>query len=412
MADSASARFSREYATDVDWIKLPPELLLEIFSYLSPVTILNEVAFVCRKFNSLKFHPSLWREIDVTNWSGPIKYLETFMIILSPVIDRVSQHLRSLSFCQVTGNRVFGSNKRWLFYKFSNIVHLELTECDYVTAQILDEIRYNFTKIETLVLSGCSNVDDEAMEVLSKFERLTKLDITQCYHVTDRGVNYIADMPCQILHFLSSVVVLISDRSIVNLVSKQTKIEALVLSGRNLTDYSVIDACHRLANLKNFQIFNCTNLTDRSIYALCGKVRLQRLHLDDIAKEVSTRAINCLFQEKPLMNLTKLGICSADAVVDETVNAISSGFPHLESIFLDFCTKVTDKSINNLIKSCRKLELASLHGLTNLEGDWLAEIDQYLPKLLCLCISFCTGISDDKIKHFLMRKPDLTVFGR
>ena len=75
MADSASARFSREYATDVDWINLPPELLLEIFSYLSPVTILNEVAFVCRKFNSLKFHPFLWREIDVKNWSGPIKYL-------------------------------------------------------------------------------------------------------------------------------------------------------------------------------------------------------------------------------------------------------------------------------------------------------------------------------------------------
>ncbi|CAK8677394.1 unnamed protein product [Clavelina lepadiformis] len=353
MADFASDCSSGECGSDVDWMKLPSELWLEIFSYLSPVTILNVVSFVCRKFKSLSFHLSLWTEMDVTKWVGPIINLDSFIENLSSMIYRVSEQLRSLSFCQFTGNFVFGSDKRWLFYNFSNIVHLEFPECDYVTAQILEEIRQNFTKIEALILGGC--------------------------------------------------------RSIVNLVSKQTKIEFLVLSGRNLTNYSVTEACLRLANLKIYYIYDCKSLTDRSIYALCGKVNLECLYLQRATK-VSPQAFHHLFQEKHLMNLTALSICFTDAVLDETVDAIISGCPHLESIDLNFCSKVTDKSIDKLMKSCRKVEVVCLHGLTNLEGDWVAEIDHYLPKLHCLGLACCTGISKDKVKHLLLRKPDLTVF--
>ncbi|XP_076799893.1 F-box and leucine-rich repeat protein 13-like [Clavelina lepadiformis] len=422
MADSASDRSSGECATDVHWMKLPSEIWLEIFSYLSPVTILNEVAFVCRKFNSLSFHLSLWNKLDLTNW-------ESFIENLSPVIDLLSENLRSLSFCQINGNFVFGSDKRWLFYKFSNIVRLELPECEYVTAQILEEIRKNCKKIERLNLSECRNVDDQAMKVVSKFEHLTKLDITQCHQVTDDGVNFIADMPCQILHFLSFDVQQFSDRGIVNLVTKQTKIEFLILSGDNITDYSVIDACHCLVNLKKFHIYDCRNLTDRSIHALCGKVRLECLCLQRATK-VSTQAFNHLFQEKPRLNLKDLCIGDTDAVVDDTVYAISSGskfvvilsssftitcfsrkyfarYPHLERIELNFCCKVTDKSIDELIKSCRKLEVVSLQGLTSLKGDWLAEIERYLPKLRSLTMCFCCGISEEKVKHLFLRKPDL-----
>ncbi|CAK8677399.1 unnamed protein product [Clavelina lepadiformis] len=308
MADSASDCLSGEYASDVDWMKLPSELWLEILSYLSP---------------------------------------DSFIENLSPVIDLVSENLRSLSFCQITGNFVFGSDKRWTFYKFSNIVRLELTECEYVTAQILEEIRKNCTKIETLNLSGCSNVDDQAMQVVSKFEHLQILNISECSKVTDEGVNFIADMPCQILQFLSYDVQQISDR-----------LECLYLQRATI---------------------------------------------------ISTQAINHLFQKKPRLNLTELSICFTVAVRDETVDAISSGCPHLESIDLNFCSEVTDKSIDKLIKSCRKLKVVSLHGLKNLEGNWLAEIDHYLPKLRCLGIAFCSGISEEKVKYLLLRKPDLTV---
>ena len=35
--------------------------------------------------------------------------------------------------------------------------------------------------------------------------------------------------------------------------------------------------------------------------------------------------------------------------------------------------------------------------MTNLEGDWLAEIDHYLPKLHRLSMAFCSGISEEKV---------------
>ncbi|XP_076801629.1 F-box and leucine-rich repeat protein 13-like [Clavelina lepadiformis] len=410
MEESASDCRSRENATGVDWNKLPSELWLEIFSYMSPVNIVGVLRYVSTLFESYSFHPSLWRQIDLTDWNGPTTHLDSFIENLSPVIDQVSEHLRTLSFCQITGNIVFDSDKRWLFYKFSNIVSLEITDCDCFTAEILAEIRQNCKNIEALVLSGCCEVNDEALEVVSKFEHLTRLDIEGCCFVSNKGVNFIAEMSGQILIFLSRGVHQLSDRSIVNLVTKQTKIESLVLSGENLTDYSVINACLHLANLKHFEIFKCKNFTDRSIYALCGKVKLERLHLENIAEEISTRAFNSLFRYKPMLNLKELGLYIADAVVDETIDAISSGCPHLDTLELTFCSKVTDKSIEKLIKSCRKLEIMCLNGMTSLKGDWLAGLDHYLPKLHCLCIAFCSGISDDKIKHLLSRKSEISVY--
>ncbi|CAK8677379.1 unnamed protein product [Clavelina lepadiformis] len=408
-SNSDSDCSSVEYATDVEWSKLPDEIWLQIFSHLPQYTLLTDLRLVSRLFNSLAFDPSLWKVMDLTDWIGHSPLLIAFIEALDRVIDRVSQHLRVLSFCEESGKRVFGSYKRWLFYEFSHVVHLELIDCDVIRTTIMNEIRQHCTKIETLVLDGCSNVDDEAMKVVSKFEHLSILDISGCSQVTDEGVNYIAEMPCQITQFISFDVWHLSDKSIVNLVNKQTKIEILTLYGDDLTDKSVIDACHCLPNLKNFEIFDCTNLTDGSVYALCGKVSLERLHFQRATKNISTKAINHLFQEKPLVNLKDLSVSFTDAVVDETVNAISSGCPNLKNIELDWCSEVTDESIDYLVKSCRKLEFLCLNGLTKLKGNWLAEIDHYLPKLQSLTIAFCTGISDDKIKNVLLRQPDLLV---
>ncbi|CAK8677385.1 unnamed protein product [Clavelina lepadiformis] len=410
MEESESDSPSSEYAIDVNRKKLPDEIWLHIFSFLPQYTILAVIPFVCRLFNSLAFDFSLWRKINLKYSNYHPQFMIAFTEVLPFVIDRVSQNARYLLFNETTGNHVFSSNIRWMYYKFSNIVHLDVSECCIINARTLNEIRHHCTKIETLVLNGCSEVDDEAMKVVSKFVHLTKLDISECPRITDRGVNFIADMPCQILHFLSYDVQWISDGGIVNLVIKQTNIETLVLHGRNLTDLTVIAACQCLANLKHFRISFCTELTDNSMYALCGKTGLRRLYLRNITNQVSTGAFNLLFRYKPLLNLTELGICHADAVVDETVNAISSGSPNLKIIYLNWCTEVTDQSIFNLITSCRQLELLSVHGLAKLKGSWLVGIDHFLPKLKHLLIPFCGGISNNKIKNVLLRNKHVVVY--
>ncbi|CAK8677398.1 unnamed protein product [Clavelina lepadiformis] len=409
MEDSVSTFQSEECANFVDWYKLPDEIWLHIFSYLHQHTILSAVRHVCCLFNSLAFDSSLWREINMKTWHGNPAVLEALYELLQPEIDRVSQHLRSFSFCQITGNRVFGSVKRLLFYKFSNIVNLELTGCDCVTAQILDEIKLSCKKIESLELHGCSNVDDEAMKVVSKFEHLSKLDISHCTQVTEEGVNFIADMPCQILHFLSNVEFHLDDRCVENLVSKQTKIEFLVIHGLGLSDNSVIAVCRYLGNLQRFRICNCTNLSDTSFRALYGKVSLQQLHLENIPDNISAPAIAGLFKDKLFVNLRDLAICDTKAVDDNTINVIVSGCPQLEIASFDHCSSVTDTSITNLMESCKQLQLLSLRGLTKLRGDRFEEINQYLPELTYLNISLCSSISEQKKFQLLSLHPKLIV---
>ena len=85
MEESASDCPSRENATGVDWNKLPSELWLEIFSYMSPVNIVGVLRYVSTLFESCSFHPSLWRQIDLTDWNGPTTHLvrnESLLLLL------------------------------------------------------------------------------------------------------------------------------------------------------------------------------------------------------------------------------------------------------------------------------------------------------------------------------------------
>ncbi|CAK8677913.1 unnamed protein product [Clavelina lepadiformis] len=442
MEDLGSSFCTKELSSDLDWARLPVEIWLQIFGDLPQSTLLFVVRYVCRFFKSLTFDPSLWRKIDLNKWkeNTTLSFLQIKDSVLlaedeetdadmrnivakllkygdlsstdlfTPVISRVSKSLLSMSFSRYTGDFVFGSHERSLLYECSNIVCLDLAFCDNITTPILDEISLNCEKIETLILQGCSEVNDDAMKAVSTFKHLTKLDISHCAAVTDVGINFLAGMPCRILHFLSDGVLHLSDWGVLNLVSHQTEIECLVLDGEDLTDISVIVSCRHLANLQKFQMSFCSKLTDQSILALCGKVRLQRLHLRKISSQVSTQALVRLFQEEPLANLRDLAICDTEHVNDDVINTISSGCPLLQRIHLDWCCEASDKSISELFQLCRELEHVSLVGLVRLKGPWLINVDHHLPKLRHLDLSLCNDIPDAQLYKLVLRKRDIVAY--
>ncbi|CAK8673191.1 unnamed protein product [Clavelina lepadiformis] len=402
--------FDSDSEPEVLWGELPDDVWLQIFRFLPQYTILSVICNVCSRFRATAFYSTLWRVLDFRKWDDHPALVMSFLELLKPEMGKVSNHLRSLSFGKNTGNNVFGSNSRWLFYACHNLVYLDVGECDQMTALTVDELAYYFCNVKTLILQGCRKVDDEAMRAVSKFPNLSSLNITNCTNVTDVGLNFVAGMRSRLLHLETSEVWHLSDEAIQNLVSQQPQIESLILYGENLTDLSVISTCHYLGNLRTFQMSFCRGLTDRSIFALCGKVRLQTLHLKKIAEEITTEALTLLFKETPLVNLRDLAICNTDAIVDDTVYAIAAGCPNLQKLHLDWCCEVTDNSMGELFRSCRHLQFVSLTGLGGLEGNWLVDIDHQLPFLTHLDVSLCRSIPGHRLRHLLLRNRKLEVY--
>ena len=72
---------------------------------------------------------------------------------------------------------------------FPNLKQLDVSGCQ-VTLQSIQKFA-NFKQLKQLFLWTCQNVDDSAMEVISKYPQLTRLSILECDTISDLGFRYL-----------------------------------------------------------------------------------------------------------------------------------------------------------------------------------------------------------------------------
>jgi hypothetical protein len=75
-------------ASQINIKNLPPELLLEIFSWLGVRDLYEHVPLVCKKFDILARHPSLWMELSFREKSVPTS-LACKLLHRSPLLRRL-----------------------------------------------------------------------------------------------------------------------------------------------------------------------------------------------------------------------------------------------------------------------------------------------------------------------------------
>ncbi|RDB22755.1 SCF E3 ubiquitin ligase complex F-box protein grrA [Hypsizygus marmoreus] len=166
-----------------------------------------------------------------------------------------------------------------------NLRVLDLTSCK-ITDDAVEGIVTHAPKIQTLILSGCSQLTDRALESICKLGE--HLDVLMLAHVAN-----------------------ITDRAVVKLARSCWNLRCVdVAFCRNLTDMSIFEFA-ALKGLRRLSLVRVHKLTDIAIFSLAEHATsLERLHLS-YCDRLSLDAVHLLLRKlKQLQHLTATGVPS------------------------------------------------------------------------------------------------------
>lgn len=190
-------------------------------------------------------------------------------------------------------------------YPLQNLKDLSISFWDLDTDQKNSSILTAFQQLTGLELSCCPSLDDKIFYELAMMPKLQKLAVSQCPNLSDIGISVIA-------------------RGKIHAYLRTLKLTG---SHKNITDLA-ISALRPFRHLQELDLSSCERLTDIGVAELATHLtNIRNLNLSD-----------CF-------------------VTDAGCNSLSRGCPHLETLSVEYCSRVTDQSICCLknLKNLRKL---------------------------------------------------------
>lgn len=292
---------------------LYPELLALIFSYLE-VRDKGRAAQVCVTWRDASYNKSVWRGTEA------------------------KLHLR-----------------RYCPTLFHSLVRRGIRKVQVLSLRkSVREVIHGMPNIESLNLSGCYNINDNALShaFFADIPTLTKLDLSVCKQMTDNSLGKI--------------------------VTHLKNLEYLELGGcSNITNAGLLLVAWGLKNLKSLNLRSCWYISDQGIAYIAG------MHKESA--------------EGNLM-LEYLGLQDCQKLTDDSLKHISQGLPNLQRINLSFCISISDSGLKYLAKmnSLRELNLRACDNISDIGIGYLAEGGS---RVSTLDVSFCVKLSDQALMH-------------
>lgn len=204
-----------------------------------------------------------------------------------------------------------------LHHSADNLRLLDLTNCK-ITDDAINGIVTHANKLQTLILSGCTQLTDRAVEHISRLgAHLDVLLLARVSSITDRSIIKLSrscpnlrciDLSCE---FISPPFNYLT-HSRVNIASNKVC--------RNLTDMSVFELAG-LSNLRRLSLGRVHKLTDIAIFALAEHATgLERLHLPH-CEQISLEGIQLLLDK--LGNLQHLNATGISALRRKGIHRFS-----------------------------------------------------------------------------------------
>lgn len=264
--------------------------------------------------------------------------------------------------------------------KIPTLKCMDLTHCLLVTKKGVQDFSKNPGQITTLVLTGCTKVDNDFLKALSIFVNLGSLVLRGCRRISDKGVPHIAGLT-SLTHLDLSPYVAVSlwdeeadDEEKVTDYSME-KLAALT----NLTHLE-LEMCEQVHNsglgllkpLRNLTYLNVskTGVSNSGLETILGFTNLKSLRLGScnisdspgiiqLAKMTSLTYLDLNNKEgisnssweklAPLINLQRLDISFGGQMTDAGIPGLMK-IPQLEWLDLGACTGITDKGVGELAK--------------------------------------------------------------
>ncbi|PWA74215.1 Leucine-rich repeat, cysteine-containing subtype [Artemisia annua] len=189
---------------------------------------------------------------------------------------------------------------------------------------------------------------------------------------------------------------------------------------------AIADAC---VNLFDVDLYDCVNVTDRSLKVIAEATCLERLYLAEcflitdvgleylangdlkfclktlLLRKCDRITDNAIIHLKKLVSLTTLDLSECDNATDYGVVALCE-LPNIKALELNYLFNIMDISLLEIARKCLNLSLISLNGCNRITGVGLHAFSGH-QCLVRILLHSCYNISWEDVKSIALTCPSL-----
>ncbi|CAL5867420.1 uncharacterized protein PFLUO_LOCUS1639 [Penicillium psychrofluorescens] len=373
--------------------RLPPELLIGVFSKLTTPSDMLKCMLVCRSW-AANCVGILWHRPSCNNWDNLKSVASSVakpdsLFFYADLIKRLN--LSALMEDVSDGTVV-------PFTQCKRVERLTLTNCSKLTDKGVSDLLDGNRHLQALDVSDLRSLTDHTMYAVSRnCPRLQGLNITGCAHVTDDSLLVVSQNCRQIKRLKLNGISHVTDRSIMSFAENcPALLEIDLHECRLVTGPSITLLMTTLRNLRELRLAHCSEINDSAFLSLPRHLIFDSLRILDLTacENVKDDAVERIVGAAP--RLRNLVLAKCRFITDRSVLAICKLGKNLHYVHLGHCSNITDSAVMHLIKSCnriRYIDLACCNRLTDTSVQQLAT----LPKLRRIGLVKCQSITNKSI---------------
>ncbi|KAG0293257.1 SCF ubiquitin ligase complex subunit [Linnemannia gamsii] len=414
--------------------KLPSELILFMFKFLTAAHDLRSAILVCKLWCSCGMN-LLWSKPALLTLSVAERMAQT--MALPSTIFPYANYIRRLNLSFIASEvtdpiliqfepcvqlerlLLAGSNKATItglqrvLSGCSGLYSLDLSDIPAVTDALIEYVAENCPRLHTLYVGSCSSITDDSIVKLAKScLQLKRIKLSQCTLLTDRAVLALTEHCPQLIEIDFTNCSLLTDTAIQSVFTSLPQIRDINMTLlTNLTDAafaSINPKIHRFEQLRVLNFTSCANITDETLLRIIPAApRLRSLALTKCDRITDTGASVIKTLGKHLHYL-HLGHCAK--ITDRLIVGLSQYCTRIRYLDLACCTKITDTSIFALaqLPKLRRIGLVKCSNITDY-GIYAMLVSQILPQTLeRVHLSYCVNLSDTAISSLVTQCRKLT----
>ncbi|CAF3319036.1 unnamed protein product [Rotaria socialis] len=394
--------------TNKNLLDLPIELLLHIFSFISPFELITNLAPTCRYFanlvlNHVYTHIDLYKAASVFDVTRLLSYLTCLRTIAFINWDNEV----SILAWAIWFDRISKATSNLHTIRFQNVYISPILICFIVEyfPHCLQSIIFDYQQVKSyerfdLILSLLADKTIQLKHITASYQTgITNFGILQLVN----NLNMVVELN---LLYIEAI----NDETVKILCDKHnTYLEILKIDGAQLTDKALeyIDCCRKL---KSFMIEFCTNMIGSNFYIFQNFDNLKELCLSKLTN-ASLESFQLLFDGKHIFRnlaLLKLGECHS--IDDNCVRSIITMCPRLIDFMCSWAYSLTDGSFNEIAMRCQHLRRLSLVGCHQIYGRILDYVpEKYFHHIEYLNFEQCNQIEDELLIKLYKRKKSISI---
>ncbi|CDK26353.1 unnamed protein product [Kuraishia capsulata CBS 1993] len=376
-------------------VKLPPELLLLVFSHVTSKSDLLSLALTCKAWAELTIQ-LIWFRPSITSEAIFRKIGRVMQMPVQEASWNYRLYVKRLNLSVIPN--LVTNDFLGMFNHSKNLERLTLVNCDKLHSSSIASVLTGCSRLQSLDVSGVKDVSDDLYQALAlNCPRLQGLYAPNSDSVSKEAVLALV-RNCPLLKRLKlSECSEIDDEVIMELIKCCPNIVELELHGCNLvTNESLVLMFEELEYLREFKISRNSNVTDACFDTASGELSLDRLRILDFTscENITDKAIEKLVKYAPRLRNVVLSKCVM--ITDSALRSLAQLGKNLHYVHLGHCSNITDYGAIHLIKSCHRLQYLDFACCVQLTDETLIELAQ-LSRLRRIGLVKCGNITDEGI---------------